>query len=87
MFSSGVRGVDSTVAFALLNKALGSQRVLGLHIDNGLMRQDESSAVIAYMRSHGFDNLRVFDASTDFIDALKNVWEPEKKGLLSATCF
>jgi hypothetical protein len=33
-------GVDSTVAFALLNKALGADRVLGLHIDNGLMRAE-----------------------------------------------
>ena len=73
-------GVDSTVAFTLLNKALGKERVLGLHIDNGLMRQDESSAVIKYMHSHGFDNLKVIDASADFIDALRNVFEPEKKG-------
>jgi GMP synthase (glutamine-hydrolysing) len=35
--SSGLRGVDSTVAFTLLNKALGKERVLGLHIDTGLM--------------------------------------------------
>ncbi|MCH5289453.1 MAG: glutamine-hydrolyzing GMP synthase, partial [Treponema sp.] len=35
LFLSG--GVDSTVAFALLTKALGQERVLGLHIDNGFM--------------------------------------------------
>lgn len=31
-------GVDSTVAFALIQKALGSERCYGLCIDNGLMR-------------------------------------------------
>ncbi|HEX3018773.1 MAG TPA: glutamine-hydrolyzing GMP synthase [Chitinispirillaceae bacterium] len=80
-------GVDSTVAFTLLNKALGSDRVLGLHIDNGLMRQDESSAVIKYMHSHGFDNLKIFDASEDFVGALKNVFEPEKKRVIIGNMF
>jgi GMP synthase (glutamine-hydrolysing) len=36
-------GVDSSVCAALLNKALGPERVIALHIDNGFMRQDESS--------------------------------------------
>jgi GMP synthase (glutamine-hydrolysing) len=80
-------GVDSTVAFTLLNQALGKERVLGLHIDNGLMRQDESSAVIKYMHSHGFDNLKVFDASADFIDALNNIYEPEKKRVIIGNMF
>lgn len=80
-------GVDSTVAFTLLNKALGNERVLGLHIDNGLMRQDESSAVIKYMHSHGFNNLRVIDASADFIDALRNIYEPERKRVIIGNMF
>ena len=71
----------------MLNKALGKERVLGLHIDNGLMRQDESSAVIKYMHSHGFDNLKVIDASADFIDALRNVFEPEKKRVIIGNMF
>lgn len=33
-------GVDSTVCAALLNKALGSERVIPLHVDNGFMRKD-----------------------------------------------
>ncbi|HCV46283.1 MAG TPA: glutamine-hydrolyzing GMP synthase, partial [Deltaproteobacteria bacterium] len=40
MFISG--GVDSSVAFALLNKALGKEKILGLYINNGFMRKDES---------------------------------------------
>jgi GMP synthase (glutamine-hydrolysing) len=39
-------GVDSSVAFALLIKALGPDRVMGLHIDNGLMRWRESADIL-----------------------------------------
>ncbi len=72
-------GVDSTVAFSLLNKVLGKERVLGVHIDNGLMRLDESAAVLDYMNKHGYDNLEIIDASYDFLSALDGVTEPEKK--------
>src|SRR3989339_1286255 len=43
-------GVDSTVAFALLNRALGEKRVQGLHINNGLMRKDETRGVEEYLK-------------------------------------
>ena len=72
-------GVDSTVVFALLNKALGADRVLGLHVDTGLMRLNESAAILEYMRANGFDNLYVEDAGDDFLNALDGVCEPEKK--------
>jgi len=72
-------GVDSTVAFALLNRALGPENVLGLHIDNGLMRQGESAAVMEYMHSHGFNNLIIRDATDVFLKALEGAVEPEKK--------
>ena len=42
MFLLVCGGVDSTVAYTLLNQVLGEDRVLGIHIDNGLMRQGES---------------------------------------------
>lgn len=38
-------GVDSTVAFTLLNNALGKENVYGLFIDNGLLRKDEFNNV------------------------------------------
>ncbi len=72
-------GVDSTVAFTLLNRIFGKERVLGLHIDNGLMRRMESKTVFEYMRKHGFDNIRIVDASKDFLDALAGITDPEKK--------
>uniref|UniRef100_A0A0R3S626 GMP synthase (glutamine-hydrolyzing) n=1 Tax=Elaeophora elaphi TaxID=1147741 RepID=A0A0R3S626_9BILA len=39
-------GVDSTVCAALLHKALGSDRVIAIHIDNGFMRSNESNLVL-----------------------------------------
>ncbi|MDR3013380.1 MAG: hypothetical protein LBU70_09285 [Chitinispirillales bacterium] len=72
-------GVDSTVVFALLNKALGPSRVLGLHIDTGLMRQNESAAILDFLKSNGFDNLRIENAEEEFLTALDSVYDPEKK--------
>lgn len=80
-------GVDSTVAFTLLNKTLGNDRVLGLHIDNGLMRHRESAAILDYMKANGFDNLKVIDASDDFITALKGVSDPEAKRKIIGNMF
>jgi GMP synthase (glutamine-hydrolysing) len=80
-------GVDSTVAFTLLNKILGVKNVLGLHIDNGLMRHDESGLVLEYMKANGFDNLRIVDASDRFLSALKNVSDPEEKRRIIGTVF
>ncbi|WP_147612850.1 glutamine-hydrolyzing GMP synthase [Treponema pectinovorum] len=77
LFLSG--GVDSTVAFALLNKALGQDRVLGLHIDNGFMRKNESQNVEKAYRNHGFNNFIVEDASQSFLKAIENLTEPQKK--------
>ncbi len=77
LFLSG--GVDSTVAFALLNKALGQDRVLGLHIDNGFMRKNESSNVDKAYRAHGFNNFIVKDASESFLNAVAGLTDPQKK--------
>jgi len=72
-------GVDSSVCFALLEKILGKERVLGLHIDSGSMRLNESKMVKAALAKAGFDNLQVVDASETFLNAEKGVIEPEQK--------
>ena len=77
LFLSG--GVDSTVAFALLNKALGQDRVLGLHIDNGFMRKNESAKVEKAYHAHGFTNFIVEDASESFLAAVRGMTDPQKK--------
>jgi len=77
LFVSG--GVDSTVAFSLLNKALGSDRVLGLHIDNGFMRKGETQLVEKALKEQKMGNFKVIDASKEFLDALRGVVDPEEK--------
>lgn len=77
LFLSG--GVDSTVAFALLNKALGQERVLGLHIDNGFMRKNESKNVEKAYHDKGFNNFIVEDASESFLKAISGLTDPQKK--------
>ncbi len=80
-------GVDSTVCFALLNLALGPKRVYGLHIDNGFMRKNESSKVKLAILKQGWNNFHVIDASNEFLDAVKNVADPEKKRKIIGETF
>lgn len=80
-------GVDSTVAFTLLNRILGPERVLGVHIDNGLMRFRESEAILEYMNEHGFNNLKIVDASKEFVGALKGIYNPEEKRNIIGNMF
>jgi len=80
-------GVDSTVAFTLLNNSLGSRQVMGLHIDNGLMRHEESEGILEYMKAHGFDNLHIVNASDRFLKALQGIAEPEEKRRIIGKVF
>jgi GMP synthase (glutamine-hydrolysing) len=81
-------GVDSTVCARLLVEALGPRRVHLLHIDNGLMRKDESRAVIERFRSWGVtENLHFVDASETFLRALAGLVEPEAKRVAIGNAF
>lgn len=72
-------GVDSTVAFTLLNKVLGPDRVQGLLIDTGLMRKDEVEEIKEAFDVLGVKNLAIEDASEEFFKALEGVFDPEEK--------
>lgn len=72
-------GVDSTVAFTLLNRTLGEDRVLGLHIDTGLMRKDETDWVKRALDKLGFHNLVVVDRTDDFLKAVEGLTDPQEK--------
>jgi GMP synthase (glutamine-hydrolysing) len=81
-------GVDSTVAARLLGEALGPDRLHLLHVDNGLMRKNESRDVIAEFAKFGLDrNLHFVDASEAFLDALAGVVEPEQKRKIIGNTF
>jgi GMP synthase (glutamine-hydrolysing) len=70
-FVSG--GVDSSVAFALCARALGADRVRGVYVDTGLMREGETDFV------RRMANLTVEHAEEQFLSALDGVTDPERK--------
>ncbi len=73
-------GVDSTVAARLFAEALGPDRLQLLHVDNGLMRKDESTQVVQMFRDLGLgDNFHFIDAGETFLRALEGKIEPEAK--------
>ena len=72
-------GVDSTVAYLLLAKTLGSERIYGLFVDTGFMRMNEGKEVEAALKEVGVKNLHVYNASNEYFEALENVYEPEEK--------
>jgi len=80
-------GVDSTVCFALLEKALGKERVYGLLVDHGLMRLDEAKKVKATLNDAGFHNLNVVDKSDEFFKSLSGKTEPEAKRKIIGDLF
>ncbi len=80
-------GVDSTVAFTLLNKVLGSDRVVGLLVDTGLMRKNEVAMIQSAFKELGIKNLHVEDASDEFFQNLKDVYEPEQKRKIIGDTF
>ncbi len=73
-------GVDSTVAAKLFGMALGPDRLHMLHVDNGLMRKDESAGVLRMYEDLGLgNNLHFVSAADAFLEALGMEVEPEKK--------
>jgi GMP synthase (glutamine-hydrolysing) len=71
-------GVDSTVTAALIHQAIGD-RLTGIFVDNGLLREGEFEAV-----QHAFrDNLKIdlvaVDASARFLERLAGIEDPEEK--------
>ena len=71
-------GVDSSVVAALLLKAIGKQLVC-VHVNHGLMRKNESEAVIEIFRNQLDANLIYIDATDRFLNLLANVADPERK--------
>ncbi|RJP47364.1 MAG: glutamine-hydrolyzing GMP synthase [Anaerolineaceae bacterium] len=71
-------GVDSSVAAALVHKAIGDQLIC-VFVDTGLLRKNEGEQVASAFREHLHSELIAVDAADDFLDALKGVEEPEQK--------
>ncbi len=70
-------GVDSSVAAALLAKAVG-ERLTCIFVDHGLLRKNEGDEVEAAFRDSGMHFIRV-NAQQHFMERLAGVEEPERK--------
>ena len=71
-------GVDSSVAAALLHRAIGKQLTC-VFVDNGLLRLNEAEQVMeTFAKNLGVKVIHV-DASAEFMKHLKGVTDPEQK--------
>jgi GMP synthase (glutamine-hydrolysing) len=71
-------GVDSSVAAALVHRAIGHQLTC-VYVDTGLMRKGESEQVVdTFRRNMGIELIHV-DAGDRFFERLRGVTEPEAK--------
>jgi GMP synthase (glutamine-hydrolysing) len=71
-------GVDSSVAAALIHKAIGKQLTC-VFVDHGLLRLNEAKQVMDTFAKHMHLKVIHVDASAKFLSALKGVKDPEKK--------
>jgi GMP synthase (glutamine-hydrolysing) len=79
-------GVDSSVAAALVHKAIGDQLVC-VFVDHGLLRKGEAEQVEETFRRTFNMNLIHVKAEDRFIDALAGITDPEQKRTIIGESF
>lgn len=79
-------GVDSSVAAVLLQKAIG-ENLICVHVDNGLMRKNESEIVVKMFKDNYNLNIVHVDASKLFLEKLKGIFDPEEKRKIIGNTF
>jgi GMP synthase (glutamine-hydrolysing) len=71
-------GVDSSVAAALIHRAIG-EALTCVFVDHGLLRQNEAEQVLDTFASHLGVRVIHVDATSEFMGALAGVADPEEK--------
>jgi GMP synthase (glutamine-hydrolysing) len=71
-------GVDSSVAAALIHRAIGEQLTC-VFVDHGLLRLNEAAQVMDTFARHMHVKVKHVDASEQFFSALRGVADPEEK--------
>ena len=71
-------GVDSTVAAALVHRAIGDRQTC-IFVDNGLLRESEFESTLALLQQRMKLNIRGVRAGKLFLDALAGITDPEEK--------
>lgn len=79
-------GVDSSVAAVLLHEAIG-ENLICIHVDNGLMRKNESNDIVKMFNDSYNLNVIHVDASERFLTKLQGVNDPEKKRKIIGNTF
>ena len=79
-------GVDSSVAAALIHKAIGDQLTC-VFVDHGLLRLDEAKQVMETFAKHMHVKVVHVDAAKEFLSALKGVADPEQKRKIIGKLF
>ena len=79
-------GVDSSVAAALIHRAVGEQLAC-VFVDHGLLRLDEAKQVMDTFAKHMHVKVVHVDASKKFLSALRRVADPEKKRKIIGRLF
>lgn len=79
-------GVDSSVAAALLHKAIGKQ-LIPIFVDTGMMRFDEANRVRDMFKVYPDLNIDFVDVSNLFLTRLKGVSDPERKRKIIGNTF
>lgn len=79
-------GVDSSVAAALLHKAIGDQLTC-IFVNNGLLRAKEAEVVQEVFGQHFHIKLQYEDASKLFLTKLRGVTDPERKRKIIGKTF
>ena len=71
-------GVDSSVAAALVARAIGDRQIC-LFVDNGLLRKNEFESVLQSFADYGQLNVKGIAAGERFLTELEDVTDPERK--------
>ena len=71
-------GVDSSVVATLLREVIGDQ-LQCMYVDHGLMRKNESAEIEAEFIGRQKMNLKMIDASNEFLGLLEGIDDPEQK--------
>jgi GMP synthase (glutamine-hydrolysing) len=79
-------GVDSSVAAALLHRAIGDQLTC-IFVNQGLMRKHEPEQVVETFGKHLHIPLVAVDATETFLEALEGVIDPERKRQIIGELF
>lgn len=78
-------GVDSSVAAALVSRAIG-KNLTAVYVDTGLMRYQETEFIKRIFK-HSKLNLKIIQAQKEFFSALKGIAAPEKKRKIIGRLF